>query len=51
MLKKTLIQNNHGWWIVWPSTGNDAWTHWHGPYRWRWLAATVRWCKEQSARP
>ena len=40
---KQIIQNNNGWWIVYPSTGSDAWTHWVGPYRWRWLAVFRRW--------
>ena len=37
-----LIRNTQGWWIVQPSTGNDAYAVWIGPYRWRWLAALAR---------
>jgi len=39
---KQLIRNTKGWWVVQPSTGNNAIAYWTGPYRWRWLAALMR---------
>ena len=40
---KQIVHTDSGWWIAWPSTGNDALLNWIGPYRWRWLAVFRRW--------